>query len=130
MEYKEDFKATLKEYSASNKFKKLMADNNVFTPGSIVITDKQAALKLKAIMNDMYARGRNDEKNDQEWISVEKEGPATDEPIVYCKPNPKGGWHVGIAYWTVSETWNPEMESTENPSGFTHWMPLPSPYDL
>jgi len=61
--YDKDFKTAITEYSNSDKFKKLLADRNVLTPGAIVLTDKTAALKLKALLKDMYIRGRNDEKN-------------------------------------------------------------------
>ena len=61
-EYDEDFKKALSEYSSSNVFRKIMEDNCVLTPGSIVLTDKTAVLKLKHILKDMYIRGRNDEK--------------------------------------------------------------------
>lgn len=62
------------------------------------------------------------------WISVEDEQPDHKEPVVYAvnRPGP-GRWSVGIAYWTVSKKWNPEMESTQAPDGYTHWMPLPEP---
>ena len=64
-----------------------------------------------------------------EWISVKDKAPPHSEPIVYCRPNPRrrGNWHIGIAYWTTSEKWNPEAESVQCPDGFTHWMPLPEP---
>lgn len=63
------------------------------------------------------------------WISVkDKQQPLqTKEPVVYARPRENGKWSVGIAYWTVSEKWNPEMESTHAPGGFTHWMELPDP---
>jgi hypothetical protein len=62
------------------------------------------------------------------WISVKVKQPPPDEPIVYCRPNPRRkNFSVGIAYWTVSKKWNPEMESKQAPEGFTHWMPLPAP---
>lgn len=62
-----------------------------------------------------------------EWVSVKQQPPPTNEPVVYRRPNSrkKGSWHVGIAYWAVSERWNPEAESIQNPEGFTHWMSLP-----
>lgn len=63
MEYDKDFKTAIAEYSASDKFKMIMADRNILTPGAIVIQDKQAALKLKEMLKDMYIRGRNDQKN-------------------------------------------------------------------
>lgn len=64
-----------------------------------------------------------------EWINIKDRMPTRAEPIVYCKENPNRSknWHVGIAYWTVSEKWNPEAESICAPTGFTHWMPLPDP---
>lgn len=67
-----------------------------------------------------------------EWISVRDRSPPPDEPVVYARPRAFAGpkWHVGIAYWTVSDKWNPEQESTSNPGGFTHWMPLPDPPQL
>ena len=61
------------------------------------------------------------------WTDIKDEAPSKDEPIVYRKPKGDGRWSVGIAYWTVSEKWNPEMESQQTPHGFTHWMPLPDP---
>jgi len=59
---------------------------------------------------------------DGEWISVEDEMPDTKEPIAYRAPNPieKGKWYVGIAYWTLLQTWVPDH--------FTHWTALPE-YD-
>ena len=65
-----------------------------------------------------------------DWIRVEDKEPSTDEPIVYARINTRSkriNWHVGIAYWTVSDKWNPEMESTRAPNGFTHWKPLGEP---
>lgn len=59
------------------------------------------------------------------WIRVRDKPPSTEEPIVYRRPNPKGGWHVGIAYWTVSKKWNPEAESVFAPAGFTEYLELP-----
>jgi hypothetical protein len=60
-----------------------------------------------------------------EWIPVHKHPPDKKEPVVYARKKPdRSGWHVGIAYWTVSEKWNPEMESVLAPEGFTHWKPL------
>jgi hypothetical protein len=63
-----------------------------------------------------------------DWISVDDRLPDNNEPVVYCKrKHCKSGFYVGIAYWTVSQKWNPECESTKNPEGFSHWMPLPEP---
>lgn len=63
-----------------------------------------------------------------EWIDVKDGKPSKTEPVVYCVNRGNGGKiSVGIAYWTVSEKWNPEMESSRCPAGFTHWMPLPCP---
>ncbi|MEE1611593.1 DUF551 domain-containing protein [Microvirga sp. CF3016] len=62
-----------------------------------------------------------------DWISVKDRAPEKGEPVVYCRPGRNGRLNVGIAYWTVSQKWNPEMESTHAPTGFTHWMPLPAP---
>jgi hypothetical protein len=63
------------------------------------------------------------------WICVEDLPPSHSEPVVYARPDPfrPGRWHVGIAYWTVSQRWNPEMESSMNPEGFTHYKPLGDP---
>lgn len=61
------------------------------------------------------------------WISVEEKLPPFDEPIVYCILRRNRANGVGIAYRTVSDKWNPEMESTTTPKGFTHWIPLPPP---
>ena len=60
-----------------------------------------------------------------EWISVKDQVPDRKEPVIYCHRKNKTTWHVGIAYWTVSKTWNPQMNS-EQDDGFTHWLPLPS----
>lgn len=67
--------------------------------------------------------------NDIKWINIKDRQPPTDEPIVYCRQNPRDSenWHVGIAYWTISKTWNPEAQSKKAPSGFSYWIPLPSP---
>lgn len=62
-----------------------------------------------------------------EWISVKVKAPPHDEPVVYARYSGPGTYHVGIAYWTVSQKWMPEMESTEAPTGFSHWCPLPDP---
>lgn len=64
-----------------------------------------------------------------EWISVKERPPEKGEPIVYARPNPRksGVWSVGIAYWTVSQKWNPELNSEQAPTGFTHWKPLGQP---
>lgn len=61
------------------------------------------------------------------WIKCSDRMPDMKEPVVYLRRNPRGPapFHVGIAYWTVSEKWQPEHESTENPTGFIAWMPLP-----
>ena len=62
----------------------------------------------------------------EQWIKCSERMPDHSEPVVYLRE--KGGKHsVGIAYWTVSQKWNPEAESTLCPDGFTHWMPLPQP---
>lgn len=61
-----------------------------------------------------------------EWIAVADRAPDGKEPVVYARRKPgRKRWFVGIAYWTVSDKWNPEMESTKAPDGYTHWMPLP-----
>lgn len=62
-----------------------------------------------------------------EWISVKDSTPETKEPIVFARPKSNGKWGVGIAYWSVSKTWVPEMESVKFPTGFNYWMPLPEP---
>lgn len=64
-----------------------------------------------------------------EWIKCSERMPDKREPVVYMRPSDwqRGKIHVGIAYWTVSEKWNPECESTQAPEGFTHWIPLPEP---
>jgi len=64
------------------------------------------------------------------WILVSDEKPPTDEPVVYAKRKDNGGYAVGIAYWSVSDTWVPECESTRFPDGFTMWSPLPKPHDI
>ena len=62
------------------------------------------------------------------WISVKDQRPDPKEPVLYAKPGRDGRWSVGIAYWTVSEKWNPEMGSHSNGYlGFTHWKPLGAP---
>lgn len=69
-------------------------------------------------------------KAERGWVSVKDRMPNKREPVVYAKPKSKGGkayWGVGIAYWTVSEKWNPEAESQRAPDGFTHWTPLLEP---
>ena len=62
---------------------------------------------------------------DRNWISVKERPPSKKEPVVYRRPNPKGGWHVGIAYWTVSKKWFPQIESVRVPEGFTEYLELP-----
>lgn len=62
-----------------------------------------------------------------EWISVKDREPSYKEPVLYARVKKNGPISVGIAYWTVSKRWIPEMESISSPSGFTHWMPLPDP---
>ena len=49
------------------------------------------------------------------------------EPVVYARRKNDRTWHVGIAYWTASQHWNPEMQSVENPRGFDWWKPLGDP---
>ena len=64
----------------------------------------------------------------QGWTSIKDQTPSHDEPIIYCispKGHDRSQWNVGIAYWTVSEKWNPDIYSNKNYEGFTHWMPLP-----
>lgn len=59
------------------------------------------------------------------WIAVRDQTPPHNEPIVYCRRKDETTWHVGIAYWTVSQKWNPELNSEYAFNGFTHWLPLP-----
>jgi hypothetical protein len=61
------------------------------------------------------------------WIAVRHQPPDRGEPVVYARPNGPDKWHVGIAYWTVSQCWNPQQESSFAPQGFTHWKPLGAP---
>jgi len=61
------------------------------------------------------------------WIAVKDQKPEKSEPIVYARPKGDGKWSVGIAYWTVSEKWNPEMGCESHPAGFTHWFSLGDP---
>jgi len=65
-------------------------------------------------------------REESHWTAVADKEPDHSEPIVYRRPNGPGRWHVGIAYWTVSQKWNPEMESQHAP-GFTHWKSLGTP---
>ncbi len=62
-----------------------------------------------------------------EWVDVKDRRPDRREPVVYKRPSRSkpGKWGVGIAYWTVSQKWYPEPQSTIAPEGFTHWFPLP-----
>ena len=60
------------------------------------------------------------------WISIKDKLPPNGEPIVYARFK-EGKWAVGIAYWTVSQVWCPELGSTACPEGYTHWLPLPPP---
>ncbi|MGI9293441.1 MAG: DUF551 domain-containing protein [Pseudomonadales bacterium] len=63
-----------------------------------------------------------------EWISVDDRMPDGKEPVVYARRKTgRKGWFVGIAYWTVSDTWNPELEASADNNEMTHWMPLPTP---
>lgn len=82
---------------------------------------------LVAEMIDRYVNG--DLYKTSPWIPVSLQAPPRGEPVVYARPKPgKNKWHVGIAYWTVSDRWNPECESRHAPNGFTHWKPLgPTP---
>jgi len=59
-----------------------------------------------------------------EWISVKKQKPPTNEPVVYMRVESHRN-AVGIAYWSVSDKWVPEAESVHAPTGFTHWAHLP-----
>lgn len=63
------------------------------------------------------------------WISITDQPPPPPESIAFARPDPlnPGHWRVGIAYWTVSGKWNPEIKSEIYPEGFTHWLPLPKP---
>ena len=61
------------------------------------------------------------------WISVKDKMPDKKEPVVYMRSGQGNQISVGIAYWTVSNKWNPLHESAADPEGFTHWMPLPEP---
>lgn len=60
------------------------------------------------------------------WIRVEDQRPPKDEPVVYRRSLGGGRYGVGIAYWSKSDTWVPEMQSQFAP-GFTEWLPLPAP---
>ena len=60
------------------------------------------------------------------WISTKDQIPAHKEPVIYCQRKNKKPWRVGIAYWTASQTWDPQLNSSLDPKGFTHWLPLPS----
>lgn len=65
-----------------------------------------------------------------DWIKIKDQKPPTTEPVIYAKPDTlrgEGHWHVGIAYWSVGGTWNPDAQSEHAPAGFTHWKPLGSP---
>ncbi len=66
-------------------------------------------------------------REEAEWIRTKEYAPPHDEPVVYARPGRNGKLSVGIAYWTVSEKWTPEAESTQTPSGFPLWKPLPPP---
>ena len=59
------------------------------------------------------------------WIAVRDQEPDRKEPIIYARFDGRT-WAVGIAYWTVSQTWNPEL-ATSGVGGFTHWKPLGLP---
>ena len=59
-----------------------------------------------------------------DWISVKDKAPDIREPVVYARPKGAGRWSVGIAYWTVSQKWNPELNSVLCPRGFTYYKPL------
>lgn len=58
------------------------------------------------------------------WISVVDEIPNHDNSILYCEYKGKT-WDIGIAHW-INNKWVPNMYSSENFIGFTHWQPLPS----
>ena len=64
-------------------------------------------------------------KEFSKWIKVSDKPPEKTEPIVYCNKN-RSPMGVGIAYWTISEKWNPEALSEKNKQGFTHYLELPS----
>jgi hypothetical protein len=66
------------------------------------------------------------------WIDVRRQEPDKRQPVVYARPNVRTGkWHIGIAYWGMSELWAPEKSASKAPEGgkagfgFTHWFPLP-----
>jgi hypothetical protein len=67
------------------------------------------------------------EENEVDWISVGKRVPPHSELIVYYMSTGKGSgtFHVGIAHWTASKKWSPDIYSEKNRKGFTHWLPLP-----
>ena len=68
-----------------------------------------------------------DETRDEKtkWISTKDQIPDHKEPIICCMRKNERTWYVDIAYWTVSQTWNPGLNSVHAPQGFTHWLPLP-----
>lgn len=60
------------------------------------------------------------------WIDSREIPPDRSEPVVYCiKRN--GKWAVGIAYWTVSKVWKPEIFSKLHPFGWFYYKPLGDP---
>lgn len=81
--------------------------------------DKELAKRLELMKVELLAPN---------WISIYDKLPPNGEPIVYAR-FARGKWQVGIAYWTVSQVWNPEMGTTACPEGYTHWFPLPPPPD-
>ena len=64
---------------------------------------------------------------EHKWVSCEEMPPPATEPVVYCMKKGDGKWSVGIAYYSVSEKWIPDLFSEKHRYGFTHWMPLPPP---
>lgn len=82
--------------------------------------------ETSAVIDFVEACDQAAEPTGVDWIRVSDRAPDHSEPVVYARPHRRepGRWSVGIAYWTRSQRWNPEQESTEAPDGFTHWKPL------
>ncbi len=86
-------------------------------------------LPLSTIIRSLeeYHAGSEREQRMSDWIDVKDQVPDKKEPILYARPKARGKWSIGVAYWTASGKWNPELNSAFAPKGFTHWKAVGEP---